>query len=158
MVDVVGRYGKPRYPEKDLDQLQHILARATGGPRAKSKPTATKIRNITRRLGAERIERLAVDYLAGEPTTVLMHTYGLSKSSVLQLLEASGVELRRQPLAPDKVAEVVRLYRDEGCSLSTIVTRLGYPRESVRRSLIDAGVTMRGRGGWNRSTRRAPSL
>jgi transposase-like protein len=76
-----------------------------------------------------------------------MKTYGLSKTSVIQLLEANGVELRRQPPSPESEAEAVRLYREERRSLSTIVARLGLPRETVRRSLIQTGVEMRGRGG-----------
>lgn len=38
-----------------------------------------------------------------------MMTYGLSKTSVIQLLEANGVELRRQPPTSEQIAEAVRI-------------------------------------------------
>jgi hypothetical protein len=74
-----------------------------------------------------------------------MAAYGLSKSSVLKLLEARGVAMRRQAMTQDQIASSVKLY-EEGVPLAAIMKELEVPRESVRRALISAGVQMRNRG------------
>jgi hypothetical protein len=145
LVDVRGLYSKPRSPEKDLDQLQLILERATGDPAVQSTATRTKIRNVTRRIGQDRIGRLVEDYRGGVTTIELMDRFGLSKTSVVHLLEAHGVTLRRQPLSEDEVAEVAALY-ERGSSLTAVQRGVDAARETIRRALIEAGVRMRGRG------------
>jgi hypothetical protein len=149
LVDVIGRYSKPRPREKDLDKLQHLLERATRNPNAQPATTDAKIRNITRRLGHERIKELVADYDSNLTTITLMSKYQLSKTSVIYLLEANGVTLRRQGLTEDQVATAVSLYKDH--SLTELTRQLRLPRESIRRALIDAGVEMRSRGGTKRA-------
>ena len=80
-------------------------------------------------------------------TITLMNKYELSKTSVIHLLEANGVVLRRQGLGEQQVTEIKHLYEHEHLSLTAITERLDLPRESIRRALIDAGVQMRSRGG-----------
>jgi DNA-binding transcriptional regulator LsrR (DeoR family) len=133
----------------DLDQLQSLLQRARGNRAAHSKPTQTKIRNIARRLGHDKIDRLVTEYQEGRTTIELMGRYGLSKASVIHLLEANGVALRRQRLSEHQAAEAAWLYK-QGHSLSAITEQLQLPRESIRRALVDAGVAMRPRGGSKR--------
>lgn len=145
LVGLIGRYSKPRGLEKDLDQLQHLLERAKRNSNALSPTAAAKVRNITRRLGNERIMELVADYEAGLTTIALMAKYELSKTSVIHLLEANGTTLRRQGLNEGQIAVAVALYESRH-SLGEITTQLQLPRESIRRALIDAGVTMRSRG------------
>jgi len=135
-----------------------LLERATPNPTAQSKTTGTKIRNVTRRLGQERIDRLVADY-RDDPdmtTTALMEKYSLSKTSVIHLIEANGVALRRQGLSKRQATEAALLY-EQGRSLSAITEQLQLPRESIRRALVDAGVEMRGRGGSTGRARRSES-
>lgn len=106
----------------------------------------TKIRKIVRRLGRERIDQLVNDYEQGRTTIELMAVYGLSKASVIHLLEVNGVALRRQPLAREQLQGAIRLYED-GHSLAAIEKITNVPRESIRRGLIEAGETIRPRGG-----------
>jgi hypothetical protein len=75
-----------------------------------------------------------------------MADYGLSKASVIQVLEESGVTPRRQPLSPEQVDLAIRLY-EEGRSLATVATIIDSSRESIRRALIQVGVTLRPRSG-----------
>lgn len=79
-----------------------------------------------------------------------MESYGLSKASVINLLEAHGVTLRRQPMSEEQVEEATTLYLG-GYSLSALQRELNASRETIRRALIDAGVQMRSRGGATRS-------
>ncbi len=147
LVDVIGRYSKPRHPEKTLEELQRILKLATRGDALTQKPKIQVLqRPIARRLGSEKIAELVADYGSGQTTIQLMETYQLSKTSVLKLLSANGVEMRRQPPTTDQVARVAALY-SSGKSLAAIEREADTPRESIRRALIDAGVELRQRGG-----------
>lgn len=147
MVDVIGRYSKPRHPEKTLEELQHTLKLATGGDVLAQRPKVQVLqRPIARRLGSEKIAELAADYRSGQTTIQLMETYQLSKTSVLKLLRANGVEMRRQPQTTNQVERTVALYKS-GKSLAAIERETDIPRETIRRALIEAGVELRARGG-----------
>jgi hypothetical protein len=74
-----------------------------------------------------------------------MERYSLSKTAILKVLRDNGIRLRRQPIAPEKVADAAHLYVD-GMPLAQIAEQLGAPRETVRRALIDAGLVLRARG------------
>jgi DNA invertase Pin-like site-specific DNA recombinase len=65
--------------------------------------------------------------------------------SVIRLLEANGITLRRQPLTREQAERAVDLYQ-AGHSLTTIEKIVDLSRESIRRALIEAGVKMRPRG------------
>lgn len=145
-VEVIGRYSNPRGLEKTLETLQSLLGRATRSPSARAEPIQAKVRSVVRRLGQERVDELVADYEQGRTTTELTGVYGLSKASVIQLLERNGITLRRQPPTREQVTRSVELY-EAGHSLAAIERIVQVPRESIRRALIDAGVTMRPRGG-----------
>jgi uncharacterized protein (DUF433 family) len=118
----------------------------------------TKVRNIVRRLGRERIDQLVADYELGRTTIELMADYGLSKTSVIHLLEANEVALRRQPLTREQLDAAICLYQ-EGHALVAIEKIINVSRESIRRGLIEASVTMRPRGGSRaRATKATTSL
>ncbi len=105
-----------------------------------------KIRNIVRRLGQEQIDQLLADYERGRTTIDLMAVYGHGKTSVIHLLGANGVALRRQGLTNDQTTEATRLY-DDGRSPAYIARTLAVPQETVRRALHAAGVNMLQCGG-----------
>jgi hypothetical protein len=75
-----------------------------------------------------------------------METYTLSKTSVLKLLKANGVTMRRQPLTDEQLQQTAKLY-NTGRSLAAIESELNIPKESIRRALIEEGIKLRPRGG-----------
>lgn len=56
-------------------------------------------------------------YASGTPGTQLMIDFGLSKGSVLGILNEAGVTRRINSPTPDQVDEAVRLYIEERWSL-----------------------------------------
>jgi hypothetical protein len=94
-----------------------------------------------------------VDYEQGKTTIELMDEYGLSKASVIHLLETNEVALRRQPLTQEQRDAAICLY-NEGHSLVEIEKIIHVSRESLRRGLIEAGTKMRSRGGSRSQTAR----
>lgn len=102
---------------------------------------------LGQRLDPQIRQQLARDYEAGIPTTELTQIYRLSKPSVLKLLQAAGVSMRRQGLDQEQTAEAVRLYRS-GLSLVRVGERIGFGPTSVANALRAAGVRLRGRHDW----------
>jgi hypothetical protein len=90
--------------------------------------------------------QLVVDYKAGTPTTQLTLKYGLSKGSVLDLLERAEVKMRRQGLDQRQAEAAVRLY-ETGLSLARVTKALGGAgsSSSVARALRARGIPLRGR-------------
>jgi lambda repressor-like predicted transcriptional regulator len=74
-----------------------------------------------------------------------MAIYGISKTGVLTLLASRGCATRNRPIAQRNLDESITLY-EAGASLATLAKQLDVPRETIRRGLIDAGITMRQRG------------
>lgn len=81
-------------------------------------------------------------YEAGETSTALAQAYGVAKSTILGILRANSVVVRRQPLTAEQVSEAARLY-ESGLSLSQVAERVKVNQETMRVAILDAGVMLR---------------
>lgn len=81
-------------------------------------------------------------YEAGETSTALAEAYGVAKSTILGILRANSVVVRRQPLTPEQVSEATRLY-NSGLSLSQVAGRLRVNQETMRVALLRSGLALR---------------
>lgn len=81
-------------------------------------------------------------YEAGETTTALAQAYGVAKSTILGILRANSVVVRRQPLTAEQVSEAAGLY-ESGLSLSQVAKRTGVNQETMRVAILKAGVGLR---------------
>lgn len=81
-------------------------------------------------------------YEAGETSTALATKYAVAKSTILGILRASNVVVRRQPLTAEQVSEAVRLY-ESGFSLSQVAERMKINQETMRVAVLNAGVVLR---------------
>lgn len=94
------------------------------------------------RLGPDGVARLVADYQAGQASTSLARSYGLSKATVLRLLEANGVARRQQSLTAEQQAEAVQLYLG-GWSLARVGEHFGRDHSVIFHVLKRAGVERR---------------
>ena len=81
-------------------------------------------------------------YEAGETSTTLAQAYGVAKSTILGILRANSVVVRRQPLTANQLSEATQLY-SSGLSLSQVAERLDVNQETMRVAIVGAGVTLR---------------
>lgn len=81
-------------------------------------------------------------YSAGDTTTALAKDYDVAKSTIIGILRANNVVVRRQPMTADQVSEAARLY-ESGLSLSQVAEALGVNQETLRVAVIKAGVVLR---------------
>lgn len=119
-------------------RLREILTSGSNEVRS-SEPT---IRRPWTRLSDEVRADVATRYAAGETSTALAKEYGVAKSTILGILRAKNVVVRRQPLAPEQVSEATRLY-ESGLSLSQVAEQLKINQETMRVAIIAAGVELR---------------
>ncbi|PZU43834.1 MAG: hypothetical protein DI566_13605 [Microbacterium sp.] len=73
---------------------------------------------------------------------MLASEYGVAKSTILGILRANSVVVRRQPLTAEQVGEAVQLY-ETGLSLSEAADRLRVNQETMRVAMLAAGVSLR---------------
>lgn len=85
---------------------------------------------------------VASRYSAGEDSTALAKEYGVAKSTILSILRAHSVVVRRRPLTKQQVSEAARLY-EAGSSLSQVAEVLKVNQETMRMAIIKAGVVLR---------------
>ncbi|PZO68526.1 MAG: hypothetical protein DI634_09185 [Kocuria palustris] len=81
-------------------------------------------------------------YSAGDTTTALAKDYDVAKSTIIGILRANNVVVRRQPMTADQVSEAAGLY-ESGLSLSQVAEALGVNQETMRVAVIKAGVVLR---------------
>lgn len=95
-----------------------------------------------KRLNDEARAQVVARYSAGETTTVLAKDYDVAKSTIIGILRANKVVVRRQPLTAEQVSQAAHLY-ESGLSLSQVATALGVNQETMRVAIMKAGVEIR---------------
>ena len=129
-----------------LEQLQKLADLAREAPEQAEVPAAGKSWLVRRRLNDELVSEIVSKYCAGAGTPQLCRDYGISKPSMLDLLHAQGVQMRRQPLTPKQRIRAVELYAS-GLAIKPVADRLGSSFGAVHRVLIAEGVKLRPRPG-----------
>lgn len=105
-------------------------------------PQLPRVRRSWIRLSDEARHDVVSRYEAGETSTALANEYRVAKSTILGILRANNVVVRRQSLEPAVVTEAARLY-ESGLSLSQVAARLEINQETMRVAIIRTGVTVR---------------
>jgi lambda repressor-like predicted transcriptional regulator len=109
--------------------------------------TPSRSGRLRRRLTAETVSELARRYRGGESSTALSREYGVSKSGLIQLLRTEGVEMRKQYITPDATEMAIRLY-ESGLSTRKVSKEVGYAWGTIRKVLLQNGVPLRTRPGF----------
>ena len=81
-------------------------------------------------------------YEGGATSTTLAVEYGVAKSTILGILRANSVVVRRQPMTTEQVVDAARLYQS-GRSLSQVASALKVNQETMRIAVLKAGVKLR---------------
>ncbi len=118
--------------------LRRISASVEHSP-AKIEPPS---RRSWKRLNDAQRADVAARYEAGETSTALAVEHGVAKSTILGILRANNIVVRRQPLTASQVSEAVRLY-ESGLSLSQVSEALTVNQETMRVAISKVGVTVR---------------
>lgn len=144
LVGVVERYSRR---SDMLRRFEKLPRQGQAGQSDRVDTAVYRPYRLCHRFGEDTGAQLVRDYMDGIPTTQLIKIYGLSKASVLKLLQEADVTMRRQGLDDLQTAEAVRLYCS-GLSLVRVGETIGFGPSSVANALRAAGVPLRGRHDW----------
>ncbi|KAB1640691.1 helix-turn-helix domain-containing protein [Gulosibacter chungangensis] len=95
-----------------------------------------------KRLNDEARAQVVARYSAGDTTTTLAKDYDVAKSTIIGILRANNVVVRRQPMTSDQVSQAARLY-ESGLYLSQVAEALSVNQETMRVAIMKAGVEIR---------------
>jgi len=101
-------------------------------------------RNLRRRLTPQVIEEIVTRYTAGEKTPALSREFGISESSVRDLLGAEGITLRGHAITLEDIGRTVRLC-ESGLTITAVAAQLGYAHGTIRTALLKHGGVLRSR-------------
>jgi hypothetical protein len=154
-VEVMQRYSNLDALSKTLQILRTAgLISPDGKPIPRSGRSIEQLEpaqpfKLDQRLKPEIVAEILARYQAGEPSTAIAASYGLSKGSVIRLLREAGISIRCQGLTDDQVTEAAQLY-ESGLSLAKIGARFDVDHGTVWRQLKKRGVNMRDTHGRER--------
>jgi len=126
------------------ERLRELLQMVPKGP---SRAIPRTSRQTQRRLRGPEIDELVTGYQAGATVYELAELFGVHRNTVSASLKRQGVGLRYQSLSSTQVADAIQFYH-EGLSLLKVGERVGCGAECVRQALMNAGVEIRPRNGW----------
>lgn len=118
------------------DELRKLAAAESVEP-----AIPAKRRNWTRLNSAVKAEIIAA-YKAGESSTSLAKRFGVSKTTILSALQASGTKLRNQPMTEADIAKARQRY-EAGHALSELADTMPFSQEAIRKALISVGTKLR---------------
>ncbi|MDR1117781.1 MAG: hypothetical protein LBL01_00575 [Bifidobacteriaceae bacterium] len=122
------------------------LGRPAGPGIADSRgPVASNSRNPQTRITAADAEAIAADHLAGASVDALAERYGVSPRTVRSKLAKAGLTNTRPSLTEEQIAAAVRSY-ESGATLAELRVDLHVCDKTLRRHLVEAGVTIWPRG------------
>jgi hypothetical protein len=131
MAEVLERYSKLQSLPKRLERIRKAVN--SSPPRPPETPWEPQALN--RRLPADELEQIILEYQAGVGATTLALVHGVSENGLRGHLTRSGIAIRPLgKLTPEQVAELRRL-RSEGWTLQAIADRYGVTRHAVRHRL-----------------------
>ncbi|WP_020641467.1 hypothetical protein [Amycolatopsis balhimycina] len=81
-------------------------------------------------------------YRSGATVYELGDQFGIERRTVSNILQRHGVPMRRCGLTPEQIDDAIHLYK-LGWSLSRIGIRMSVTADTVRKRLLEHGVTMR---------------
>lgn len=96
------------------------------------------------------MNELVAAYESGISSNQLVIDYGIAKGTVLKLLRANNVTMRRQGLNAATAKQAAALYRD-GKSLAAVGAMFGVDPTTVRSALIKQNVALRDSHGRDRN-------
>ena len=148
LIDLCSRKYPTGIETKNLRRIRgsHDSTRTTGADTlpddAQTSHPVAAPRRKWKRLNDEARAQVDARYSAGDTTTALAKDYNVAKSTIIGILRANNVVVRRQPTTADQVSEAARLY-ESGHSLSQVAEALGVNQETMRVAVIKAGVVLR---------------
>lgn len=106
--------------------------------------------NRRSRLDQDQSQHLIANYQAGSTVYELAEEFGIERRTVSAILHRHDVPMRRRGLTNEQVEDAERFY-EQGWSLARIGNHMDVTADTVRKRLLERGVTMRDTQGRTRT-------
>lgn len=140
MVGLIAHWSNLGRPYNSLGNRIRSVAAAPRG--ASVVPEPPRVHAVRRRLGEETIGELVAGYVSGVPLRELGDQFGISRHTILKLVDEAGVPRRQARLSEDDCQRSLSLYQS-GMSLQAVSEAIGCDPATIRNVLIRHGVERR---------------
>src|SRR4029077_8912612 len=136
-VELIRAYSNKSYL---IEKYSGLRKRLRALPVRPAEPDLGRRRRLKRELDRREIDEIITKYASGASTNQLVTEHRLAKRTISSLLQANGLQLRRQGLTNGQAGEAAALYR-AGRSLAWIAHHFaGISPTTVARALRRQGV------------------
>jgi hypothetical protein len=146
-VEVLGRYSALCDQGERLRDLLEIVPE---GPAEVNLRTPKQIQN---RLEPPEIHLLQQAYKSGATLRDLARDFQIHRTTAAELLVRAGIARRGKGPSDSDIQQAISLYID-GQSTAAIGRTLGFSAETIRHSLLAAGIPVRGPHEWHQRSER----
>lgn len=137
LVELVTRHANLSYQHSGI--VQAVNAASVPRTTASSPFAATR---VTDRLSTTQRAAVLAAYANKESPSVLATQFGISRQSVINLIDEAGLPRQIRRMSDEQVDEAIRLY-ESGFSIAQIVRRVGFSSRAIWHQLNKHGVQMR---------------
>lgn len=103
-----------------------------------SSPQAKRVHKIKYRLTAAQIQDVLRRYEAGEASATVGKAFGISKTTVISILNERGIKIRKRGLTDSQKKLAVRL-RQSGFTLNEVALQIGSNYGATQRYIASVG-------------------
>lgn len=107
-----------------------------------STPNVYRRHELSKRLGAEKVDELCARARAGESVRSLAREIGVANSALTRMLREQGVEISKRQMTDDEAASLAAEYK-HGATMAELEKMHSLSHGAVLRSLHRSGVEMR---------------
>lgn len=111
-------------------------------PDGLNKQVSYRPQELSKRLGAEKVEELVRRVNDGDSVRSLAQELGVANSALTRMLRAQGASITKRKVSEDEAANLASEYA-AGATMAELEEKYGLSHGAVLRSLHRSGVTMR---------------
>lgn len=144
-MEAVQEYSnRGRHYQNRLLRLVEIMHKhqISGAKQQVSRKPKHQPQRVDRRINAEQIQSLITGYKQGKSSAALGIEFGISKTSVIELLRKNAVRIQNSRISIENQRLAIHLYRN-GMSLAKVGQRIGVSASAVRNLLLRNGFSTR---------------
>lgn len=143
MADLANLYSNPLELPFTPDELRKLTVPGDRGE-GLSAPAPYQPHELSRRLGAVKVEGLVERAQAGESVRSLARELGVANSALTRMLREQDVAISKRKVSDEEAAELAQEY-SAGATMAELEKEHGLSHGAVLRSLHRSGVEMRAR-------------
>lgn len=138
----LSQFARPLHPDKSLEELQQLLLAVENSEPRSAAGTRARAINTERKLGDERVAELLIRYTEGASAHAMSQEFGIATANVMRLVRKHGLGVHERLPSSEIITKAAELY-ESGLSLQRVADKVKVPKSTIRKALLNAGLTLR---------------